>query len=63
MYKGVGKTMKGSLAPVTNRSPLSPRQMPEPTSFESDVLQENALKISEEELEVPAFMRKKISTK
>jgi cell division protein FtsZ len=30
---------------------------------ETDVLQENALKLSEEELEVPAFMRKKISTK
>jgi cell division protein FtsZ len=28
---------------------------------DSDVLQENSLKVSEEELEVPAFMRKKIS--
>lgn len=32
-------------------------------SPERDVLQEHALKVSEEELEVPAFMRKKISSK
>lgn len=48
-------------------NPLSATQNKEPVSVaapafgSADVLQENALKVSEEELEVPAFMRKKIS--
>ncbi|HLC75871.1 MAG TPA: cell division protein FtsZ [Candidatus Peribacterales bacterium] len=42
---------------------MSQRQGMESGSPEAETLQENAVKYSEDELEVPAFMRKKISTK
>ncbi len=54
-------------------APTGSKKMPSPAKQapggmadlkdQAEVLQENALDISEEELEVPAFMRKKISTK
>lgn len=48
---------------VPQKGSMSQRQGMESGAPESEVLQENAVKYSEEELEVPAFMRKKISVK
>ena len=59
-FRGVGA--KKPVTPSMSKTSSS-RNLPEAVPMESDVLQENALKLSEEELEVPAFMRKKISSK
>src|SRR3989344_4303200 len=59
-FRGVGA--KKPVTPSMSKTSSS-RNLPEAVPMESDILQENALKLSEEELEVPAFMRKKISSK
>ncbi len=55
-------------APSSGKAPAAPPAPGKPLTSSEDkageeVLQEHALEISEEELEVPAFMRKKISSK
>ncbi len=63
-YRAPGKAPKTPVS-STKAIPSGARQMmhQEPTHVEQDVLQEHSLRLSEEELEVPAFMRKKISSK
>jgi len=62
VFRSQGRSAKAApYAPAMGS--VASRNSMESAAPESDILQENAVKFSEEELEVPAFMRKKIATK